>query len=458
MSKSLFDWRAHLKVHPAAELFPLMSETELQELADDVVKNGMVEPIVIWRKDGDSCLIDGRNRLDALALAGLLGVDDKGSLYNVKSSIGSIFCRVKGGAGGDPYALAISLNAHRRHLTAEQKRDLIATLLKATPELSDRQLGKIAKASKNTAASVRSDLEGRGQIDHVAKRTDSKGRKQPAKKTTTKAKPKPVMTEAPVRDPARADPVAAAQASAARVADKYVGRHGEPVTTEVSAEASAAVRKIQNADLDPGADTSASPVVAALRQELAQAKDRIRELEASAADAWQHARRGVKFTSDQYRSILGILHPDAAVTAGLKEKHERAFKAFTDQLPEEMFREKKLDANGLRPLPHTVAGLDAAKRRATANRAAKRAANRAAKDAVKRTAAAARVIAADPLVNSIVECSVSERAGSGHNQEVLKSQHNGHDAAVAAAVAALPADDSIPPFLDRREQMAGSTF
>ena len=34
----------------------------------------------------------------------------------------------------DPYAYVISANIRRRHLTAEQKRELIAKLIKATPE------------------------------------------------------------------------------------------------------------------------------------------------------------------------------------------------------------------------------------------------------------------------------------------------------------------------------------
>jgi hypothetical protein len=32
----LFDWRKHLPVHPAADLFPLMSEQELKDLAEDI--------------------------------------------------------------------------------------------------------------------------------------------------------------------------------------------------------------------------------------------------------------------------------------------------------------------------------------------------------------------------------------------------------------------------------------
>jgi hypothetical protein len=33
--------RDHLPVHPAADLFPLMSEPELRELGEDIKKNGL---------------------------------------------------------------------------------------------------------------------------------------------------------------------------------------------------------------------------------------------------------------------------------------------------------------------------------------------------------------------------------------------------------------------------------
>lgn len=213
---AIFDWRKLREVHPAAELFPLMPEAELKELAEDIEKNGVSTRIVLWPdSSGKKWLLDGRNRLDALALLGLLTIE-KGSLALKTRPHDHPFEFECWYQHSDPYALALSLNVHRRHLTPEQKRDLIAKLVKAKPGLSDRQLGKMAKASKNTVASVRTDLESRGQVDHVEKRKDSKGREQPAKK----AKPNGRKTETTTGN---GEPT---ESAAER--GKHYGDYGEP--------------------------------------------------------------------------------------------------------------------------------------------------------------------------------------------------------------------------------------
>ena len=56
---------------------------------------------------------------------------------------------------GDPYAFVASANIHRRHLTSDQKRDLIANLLRARPERSNLATAKIAHADDKTVATVR---------------------------------------------------------------------------------------------------------------------------------------------------------------------------------------------------------------------------------------------------------------------------------------------------------------
>jgi hypothetical protein len=70
-------WRDDLEypVHPAADVFPMMSDTELAELGADIKKNGLTTPIVFWTGDSGTFLIDGRNRLEAMERAGVLDDD-----------------------------------------------------------------------------------------------------------------------------------------------------------------------------------------------------------------------------------------------------------------------------------------------------------------------------------------------------------------------------------------------
>jgi hypothetical protein len=74
------EWRDVLEIHEAAELFPLMSADELKDLGENIKKNGLHEPVVfVWagvNSRGYRLLLDGRNRLDAMELAGLEVVRD----------------------------------------------------------------------------------------------------------------------------------------------------------------------------------------------------------------------------------------------------------------------------------------------------------------------------------------------------------------------------------------------
>ena len=73
-------WRDVIKVHPAADLFPMMSPDELKELGEDIKQNGLTHKVVMWspEKGEDVFLLDGRNRLDALEQLGIRIVDRKG--------------------------------------------------------------------------------------------------------------------------------------------------------------------------------------------------------------------------------------------------------------------------------------------------------------------------------------------------------------------------------------------
>jgi hypothetical protein len=166
-------WRDFFKVHPAADLFPMMGDEELAELGADIRANGLAAKIIFLEDpDGTVVVVDGRNRLGAMERAGLSMKDIPG---------------VPLGHHVDPVAYLISTNIRRRHLTREQKREVIAALLRLAPERSDRQVATDVGASHRTVGAVREDLESSGQIAHSAERVGADGRTTKAAKA--KAEP-----------------------------------------------------------------------------------------------------------------------------------------------------------------------------------------------------------------------------------------------------------------------------
>src|SRR5215204_4710477 len=108
-------WRDVLPVHPAADVFPMMSGAELAELAENIKAHGMRTPVMLDERRRS--LVDGRNRLDAAEAAGI-----------------------------DVSAFVLSANVHRRHLTTEQRRGLIEKVLRANPEQSNRHIAEQTKS------------------------------------------------------------------------------------------------------------------------------------------------------------------------------------------------------------------------------------------------------------------------------------------------------------------------
>ena len=156
-------WRDVLPIHPAAEFFPLMPPDELRALGEDIKANGLKNPVAVWQADSGSprLLLDGRSRLDAMTMVGIdvIAMERMGALSHEMVE-------------GDPYVYVVSANIHRRHLTAEQKRDLIAKLLKAAPGKSNRQIAKTVKASPTTVGTVRAEMETTGDVSKLDTRQD----------------------------------------------------------------------------------------------------------------------------------------------------------------------------------------------------------------------------------------------------------------------------------------------
>jgi hypothetical protein len=108
-------WPERLPIHPFAELFPALAGSKLRELADDIAANGLRETIKIIRVDGVDQLLDGRNRLSAMELAGF-------EIFRQGKLNPTIYEPV---TPDDPLAYVVSLNLVRRHLSDSQ-RGLIA--------------------------------------------------------------------------------------------------------------------------------------------------------------------------------------------------------------------------------------------------------------------------------------------------------------------------------------------
>jgi hypothetical protein len=173
-----------------------MSESDFCTLAKDVKEHGLNVPVVLLRsvKDGTTLLLDGISRLDALEAIGVLV--RKGKLvesYNhdrKKCQMATVVFDTE----CDPSAVVHSLNAHRRHLTPEQKREIIGKLLKASPEKSDRQVAKLTGASHPHVGKVRRSLEQTGDVERFPRRLTRRAANSRARRSARRSRARPRHT------------------------------------------------------------------------------------------------------------------------------------------------------------------------------------------------------------------------------------------------------------------------
>ncbi|MGH3936444.1 MAG: ParB/RepB/Spo0J family partition protein [Pseudonocardiaceae bacterium] len=98
-STTAADQHRGMPVHPVADLFPMLPNDELKELAADITERGLLQPIVL---DAEGRILDGRNRYAACQLA---GVEPTFTTYD----------------GTDPDGYALAVNIARRHLSKGQQ-------------------------------------------------------------------------------------------------------------------------------------------------------------------------------------------------------------------------------------------------------------------------------------------------------------------------------------------------
>lgn len=87
------------EIHPFAASFPMLSTSELAELSRDIKRRGQLNPILL---DQNGTLLDGRNRLAACDMAGVIPIFDM-----IETE--------------EPEELILSANVNRRHMTTTQR-------------------------------------------------------------------------------------------------------------------------------------------------------------------------------------------------------------------------------------------------------------------------------------------------------------------------------------------------
>jgi hypothetical protein len=112
----------------------MLPDDELEELAADIQTNGLREPVVLWRADDDMhgdriAVLDGRNRLAALERLGVMFTRPGGSAVFPDGRTIEPFTM---NHTTDPAAFVISANIRRRHLTKEQRAELIVKTIEAS--------------------------------------------------------------------------------------------------------------------------------------------------------------------------------------------------------------------------------------------------------------------------------------------------------------------------------------
>jgi hypothetical protein len=187
----------------------MMASDELKALGEDIKKNGLQERVkfIIKADQSRKIIIDGRNRLAAMELAGVPVNDNHFEMVH----------------HADIYAYVISANIHRRHLTREQKQELIAKVLKAQPGTSDRAIASTTKTDHKTVGAVRTKLEATGEIPQSGKTTGRDGRTR--NRITVKAAPPPTpaqRVEKMIQSTAAADKKKHGQVSIERVMNDVV--------------------------------------------------------------------------------------------------------------------------------------------------------------------------------------------------------------------------------------------
>lgn len=145
------------------QVMPPLAESDFEALKADIAERGVLIPV---EYDDAGNILDGHHRVRACEE---LGISDWPRFVR------------KGMSEEEKRTHARQLNIARRHLSRDQKRELIAGQLKETPERSNRQVAAGLGVDHKTVQAVRNDSEATGEIPQLSKTVgaDGKERRKP---------------------------------------------------------------------------------------------------------------------------------------------------------------------------------------------------------------------------------------------------------------------------------------
>jgi hypothetical protein len=121
---------------PRFQVMPALSADEYAALRDDIAERGVVVPVVV---DQQGRLLDGHHRQQ---IAEELGIDCPTEVHHVRDD-------------DDARDVALALNLARRHLSRDQRRELIRQEIEARPDDSDRAIARRFGCDHKTVGAVR---------------------------------------------------------------------------------------------------------------------------------------------------------------------------------------------------------------------------------------------------------------------------------------------------------------
>jgi DNA modification methylase/ParB-like chromosome segregation protein Spo0J len=168
-------------------LMPPLPDEDFQALKRSIREHGLMIPIV---RDEYGTIIDGGHRQRAIDELRAEGVQVHDLPYDLRYGLSEDAKRI----------LARQMNLARRHLSVEQRRQVIEQQLRETPQLSDRKIGRSLHVDGKTVGAVRAQMEETAEIPQFDSRMGADGRARPARRA---ARAKCALCGEPVEEAGR---------------------------------------------------------------------------------------------------------------------------------------------------------------------------------------------------------------------------------------------------------------